>query len=65
MAKDSQFVGAVNDSSFKNGGTDATQSALKNGVTLGGRLPLRTKSSRAQDEVIKYTPSRLEKPTKR
>lgn len=65
MAKDSILIGAVNDSDFKNKGTEATLSVVKNGER-GPRLINRTSSPNAQNEVTKVQGFEdLQKPTKR
>jgi hypothetical protein len=58
---DNLFVGAVNDSSFKNKGNGATLSNQSNGEK---GWATRTSSPNQKPEVTKVTFDRLQKPTR-
>lgn len=59
MAKESVFVGAINDSGFKNKGTSPTLGVSDKGGE--DRYAKRTKSPRAQEEVLKVSYNRVNK----
>ena len=59
MAKESVFVGAINDTGVKNGGTSPTLGTSAKGGEDG--YAKRTKSPRAQQEVLKVEYNRIKK----